>query len=321
MGRVTNYLIRNNGLVEYEVRFPNGRQADFRETRLFVRAWNAPEDPAEVLAAGGAESQYLHDRRNAANGALLSLRSAAQGLTSIPSAGVDFVPHQVAAVRRVLTDPIQRYLLADEVELGKTIEAGLIVRQHLIDDPDTSVLIVVPSHLREQWRAELSGKLRLNQFGEAFECVSHADLERVTRVPDILVVDEAHHLVGTAAGPLARSAGRLRELAVQTTVLLLLSATPALGDGPAPTCVVQSRVWRFRFRAVEARSARRRSLRLPERRVVLAKILWHDGLGLSFCRSIDRGKFIWPSAKEGVVSISAGQRVRAGRNRLEEIRD
>ena len=230
MGRVTNYMIRDNGLVEYEVRFPNGRQADFSETRLFVRPWNAPEDPAEVLAAGGAESQYLYDRRNAASSALLSLRSAAQGLTSIPSAGVDFVPHQVAAVRRVLTDPIQRYLLADEVGLGKTIEAGLIVRQHLIDDPDTSVLIVVPSHLRGQWRAELAEKLRLNQFGEAFECVSHADLERITRVPDILVVDEAHHLVGTEAGPLTRSSGRLRDLAARTSVLLLLSATPALGD-------------------------------------------------------------------------------------------
>ena len=263
VGRVTNYLIRNNGLVEYEVRFPNGRQADFSETRLFVRAWNAPEDPAEVLAAGGAESQYLHDRRNAANGALLSLRSAAQGLTSIPSAGVDFVPHQVAAVRRVLTDPIQRYLLADEVGLGKTIEAGLIVRQHLIDDPDTSVLIVVPSHLREQWRAELSGKLRLNQFGEAFECVSHADLERVTRVPDILVVDEAHHLVGTAAGPLARSAGRLRELAVRTTVLLLLSATPALGDGPHRHASRYAGSGASGSGAVEARPARRRSLHLP----------------------------------------------------------
>ena len=40
----------------------------------------------------------------------------------------------------------------------------------------------------------------------------------------------------------------------------------------------------------------------------LAKILWHDGLGLSlYAKRLDRGKFIWPSAKEGVVSISAAQ--------------
>ena len=44
------------------------------------------------------------------------------------------------------------------------------------------------------------------------------------------------------------------------------------------------------------------------RRGDLAKILWHDGLGLSlYAKRLDRGKFIWPSAKGGVVSISAGQ--------------
>ncbi len=44
------------------------------------------------------------------------------------------------------------------------------------------------------------------------------------------------------------------------------------------------------------------------RRGDLAKILWHDGVGLSlYAKRLDRGKFIWPSAKEGVVSISAGQ--------------
>jgi ATP-dependent helicase HepA len=230
IGRVTNYLVHENGLIDYEIRFPNGKQSEFSETALFVRPWDAPGDPAEVLAAGGAESQFLHDRRQSAIGPLLALRSAAQGLTSLISAGVDFVPHQIAAVRRVLTDPVQRYLLADEVGLGKTIEAGLIIRQHLIDNPDTEVLISVPPHLCEQWRSELVDKLRLDQFGEAFECCAHADLARVSRSPDVLVVDEAHHLVGLESGPLLRSAERLRELASDATVLLLLSATPALGE-------------------------------------------------------------------------------------------
>lgn len=230
VGRVTNYLMKENGLVDYEVRFPNGRQSDFSEVDLFVRPWGAPEDPAEILGAGGAESQFLHDRRQSAIRPLLALRSAAQGLTSLISAGVDFVPHQIAAVRRVLTDPVQRYLLADEVGLGKTIEAGLIIRQHLIDNPETEVLISVPSHLCEQWRSELINKLRLDQFAEAFECCAHADLPRVSRSPDVLVIDEAHHLVGVASGPLSRAAERLRDLARDVPVLLLLSATPALGE-------------------------------------------------------------------------------------------
>lgn len=230
VGRISDYLQQESGLVTYEVRFPNGQQKDFSEIDLFVRPWNAPEDPAEMLAAGAAESQFLHDRRQAALTPLRALTSAAQGLTALLSAGVDFVPHQVAAVRRVLSDPIQRYLLADEVGLGKTIEAGLIIRQHLIDNPETEVLIATPSALCGQWQQELAEKLRLDQFGEPFECCSHADIARVTRTPDVLVVDEAHHLVGLEAGPLAASATRLRELARDVPVLLLLSATPPLGE-------------------------------------------------------------------------------------------
>jgi ATP-dependent helicase HepA len=230
LGRVTRYFRRDDGLIDYEVRFPNGSVADLSELELHVRPWNAPDDPAEVLAAGGAESQFLHDRRNAAVECLTRLRSAAQGLSALSSASVELVPHQIAAVRRILTDPIQRYLLADEVGLGKTIEAGLVVRQHLIDDPSTKVTIGVPSHLIGQWRAELSNKIRLDQFKGAVELLAHEELLSVRRAPDVLVVDEAHHLVGLRAGPLAASAARLEALSRESEVLLLLSATPALSD-------------------------------------------------------------------------------------------
>jgi ATP-dependent helicase HepA len=230
VGRVADFLVSEKGLVEYEVRFPNGKRADFNELCLYIRPWSAPDDPAEILASGGAESQFLHDRRQAAQLPLLRLRSAAQGLTALVSAGIELAPHQVAAVRRVLSDPVQRYLLADEVGLGKTIEAGLVVRQHLIDAPDAKVIVVAPPHLCAQWRQELVTKLRLDQFGDTIEVVAHADLAGVDRAPDILVVDEAHHLVGVASGPLASAAAMLRDLAGQSPILLLLSATPALGD-------------------------------------------------------------------------------------------
>ena len=110
VGRVTDFLTNDNGLVDYEVRFPNGIRADFSELSLFIRPWSAPDDPAEVLASGGAESQFLHDRRQAAVLPLVNLRGAAQGMTALISAGIELAAHQVAAVRRVLTDPVQRYI-------------------------------------------------------------------------------------------------------------------------------------------------------------------------------------------------------------------
>ena len=58
---------------------------------------------------------------------------------------IDLEPHQVEVVRRVLQDPVQRYLLADEVGLGKTIEAGILIRQYVLDDPDRhQVVVLVP---------------------------------------------------------------------------------------------------------------------------------------------------------------------------------
>ena len=231
VGRVVDYWGRNDaGLIEYEIRFPNGNIAKLCESEIFLRPWRTPDDPSEVLANGGAESQFLHDRRQAALRPLLRMRSAAQGLTSLLSAGIDLVPHQVAAVRRVLNDPVQRYLLADEVGLGKTIEAGLIIRQHLIDDPSKKVLVATPRHLEYQWRQELDTKLRLSQFSTAVGICSHENLVSVERAPDILVIDEAHHLVGVETGPLVSPSHCLKRLAEKSPVLLLLSATPPLGD-------------------------------------------------------------------------------------------
>lgn len=114
--------------------------------------------------------------------------------------------------------------------LGKTIEAGLVARQHLIDNPATRVVIAVPEHLRGQWKKELTVKLRLDQFEDAFDLRVHEEIASITEIPDVLIIDEAHHVVGATEGPLADAASRLQQLSRESRVLLLLSATPALSD-------------------------------------------------------------------------------------------
>ena len=230
VGRVVGWAQEPDSSIDYELQFPNGKKAELSETEIQVRPWFTRADPAETLAAGGAESQFLHDRRQSAINSIQGLSGAAEGLTSLLSSGIDLVPHQVAAVRRVLNDPIQRYLLADEVGLGKTIEAGLIVRQHLIDDPSKQALFSVPEPLVDQWRTELRDKFRLDQFGDCVDCIAHECLAHVEVSIPILVIDEAHHLVGEIAGDLDASALRLQELSEASEVLLLLSATPPIGE-------------------------------------------------------------------------------------------
>jgi len=59
---------------------------------------------------------------------------------------IELEAHQIEVVRRVLQDPVQRYLLADEVGLGKTIEAGILIRQRVLDAiEDFAILCSFPS--------------------------------------------------------------------------------------------------------------------------------------------------------------------------------
>ena len=78
--------------------------------------------------------------------------------------------------------------------LGKTIEAGVLIRQHLIDHPwDHDVAIVVPPHLVEQWRQELATKFFVTET-EQVHLISESDLpgRKLPESLSLLVVDEAY---------------------------------------------------------------------------------------------------------------------------------
>src|SRR5947209_2275548 len=108
-----------------------------------------------ALKGSHAEIEYFHSigktHRVTAPVALLRQRAASRGMSGLLSSRIELHSHQVEVIRRVLEDPVQRYLLADEVGLGKTIEAGAILRQYLIDDPSGQALVIVPPLLAQQW--------------------------------------------------------------------------------------------------------------------------------------------------------------------------
>jgi len=157
-------------------------------------------------------------------------------MTGILSSVVEFHEHQVEIARRILEDPIQRYLLADEVGLGKTIEAGFVIRQYLLDKPDGHILILAPPLLRRQWVAELREKFLIDDFvGATVSVLSHeepASWERHANA-ELVVVDEAHHLAAGFDDQEASARERyaaLARLARKAPRLLLLSATPILNN-------------------------------------------------------------------------------------------
>ena len=136
------------------------------------------------------------------------------------------------AALTVLSDPVQRYLLADEVGLGKTIEAGFVIRQTLLDHPDARIVVLAPDALRPQWAQELREKFFIDDFPDAqVKCVGHEEPERWADYHgcELVVVDEAHRVAETddPDKPTYRS---LCTLAHSVPRLLLLSATPVMSQ-------------------------------------------------------------------------------------------
>ncbi len=216
---------------KYYVQFPNYEFGfPIPESELRVR-WDRPvADPVAVLTAGGHESAFFHDARIPFLQDLVAQRAASANTPALLSSAVELFPHQIRAALTVLADPVQRYLLADEVGLGKTVEAGYVIRQTLIDKPNARICIVAPDVLRRQWIRELSLKFFIEDFPRAtIGCVAHENPERWTKHhgSDLVVVDEAHRLVHVS-GPDESPYRELAGLAHSSTRLLLLSATPVM---------------------------------------------------------------------------------------------
>ena len=95
---------------------------------------------------------------------------------------LDLEDYQIEIVSRVLKDPIQRYLLSDEVGLGKTIEAGIILKQFVNDSPQNhKTIIITPPTLVIQWERELEKRFFLSTEIEdkSIEIFSYDDYDKI----------------------------------------------------------------------------------------------------------------------------------------------
>ncbi|MCL6397028.1 RNA polymerase-associated protein RapA [Pectobacterium carotovorum subsp. carotovorum] len=162
------------------------------------------------------------------------------------------IPHQLHIAHEVGQRHAPRVLLADEVGLGKTIEAGMIIHQQLLAGRASRVLIVVPETLQHQWLVEMLR--RFNLLFSLFDDERYAEAKLDSSNPfeteqlvicslgfvqrsaqrfaqlvnadwDLLVVDEAHHLVWSEEIP-SPEYQAIETLARATPAVLLLTATP-----------------------------------------------------------------------------------------------
>lgn len=217
------------------VQFPNRDIANLPASELEVR-WRRPiADPMTFLVRQVTETPRFSDARGLFMKEVTRQRAASLGMSAVLSSSIQLTDYQYKVITRVLQDPVQRYLLADEVGLGKTIEAGVLIRQFLLDNPRTAtVLVVAPASLVDQWRAELIRKFNLDVWmDESLHVVAFDDLPEVKRRivgAGMLVIDEAHHLSTHEDENGVSLFGLVSQYAPSVTAVLLLSATPALAD-------------------------------------------------------------------------------------------
>lgn len=185
----------------------------------------------------------------------LPLMESASALTS---AKIDLLPHQVVLTHRVATASPRRYLIADEVGLGKTIETALILRELASRGELNRALMVVPAGLVNNWHRELNEVFNLdfevfgsegditdrktNAFAKHDRLIASIDtLKRPARIKrlldaprwDLVVFDEAHHLTAYRTGGKVRKTENYKlaeALKDHSRDLLLLSATPHQGN-------------------------------------------------------------------------------------------
>jgi superfamily II DNA or RNA helicase len=173
----------------------------------------------------------------------LSLFEGFDELLCLPALqGVEAHWYQVETVRKVLKQYRGRVLLADEVGLGKTVEAGMVLKEYILRGMAERVLILTPASLVGQWRDEMATKFGID-CATSHDTLFRSDPEQFWAQPrviasiaaarrkdqaellagltyDVVVVDEAHHLRDQA------SASYRLVNSLQKRFLLLLSATP-----------------------------------------------------------------------------------------------
>ena len=175
-----------------------------------------------------------------------AVRRAFEGIRTplAPAVGVaaSIFTHQLTNVRQVLTDVRVRHLLADEVGLGKTVQALMVLNALRSQRSDLRALIVVPDHLVPQWRDEILTRAHSAPFGEdeEFESGQYIRLAWEAQLGmrddegnpaftladidpsrfDVLVVDELHRLRGDVQDRIVRIAADFEHI-------LILTATPA----------------------------------------------------------------------------------------------
>jgi len=255
-----NFLI-NKGQISYEVLYPNGKLEQIDEYEIISKY----ETPIKrIIYSQKLDSFQKFLIKYWAN--LFYSYYTSYQVKCITNSRLSLMPHQINVAHRLSEEYFPRVILADEVGLGKTIEAGIFIKEMMARNLAERILIIVPATLVKQWQFEMQ-----NKFNIAFEVYDGKKVKELSKIGnnkvvdflqnpfyydnliicslqfarnrsynellsqiswDIVIFDEAHHLrrylINTTTGNYRETLNYelARKLSISTESLLLLSATP-----------------------------------------------------------------------------------------------
>ncbi len=252
---IVEALDDRNGVIRYDVirTLENGEQERKALNETRIGATIQLSKPLERLLASQIDYKEWYDLRIEAMQMQANMQNSP--LRGMVGARVGLIPHQFYIAHEVGKRFAPRVLLADEVGLGKTIEAGLIIHQQLKTGRSERILILVPDSLQYQWMIEMRRRFNLNFslfdltrtasikehdpelnpflteqciIASVDLMIDHDDLREQALEAgfDLLVVDEAHHLMWSEEEGGNDRYDLVEELAEKTEGVLLLTATP-----------------------------------------------------------------------------------------------
>ncbi|MFX0082513.1 MAG: SNF2-related protein [Candidatus Hodarchaeota archaeon] len=257
----SNDFMVKDGLISYEFLKDNGKRVQIYENEIYTRYTT----PIEALIA----QKRIHPPKNFLLkywAHLFYSYYTSYQIKCITNSRLSLMPHQINVTHRLSEEHFPRIILADEVGLGKTIEAGIYIKEMMARNLSERILIIVPASLVQQWKFELENKFNLNftiydgkkvkelknrgyfKSAQLFQNPFYYDnliicslqfarnrkyIELLSKISwDIVIFDEAHHLrrylINATTGRYRETLNYelARNLSTTCESMLLLTATP-----------------------------------------------------------------------------------------------
>lgn len=226
--KVLSFQKAKDGYYYYYIQNQNNKQVIKACEREIIASFNNGHiDPCTQLGRYEFQNPCWYLGRAVVSKSMNILENSIYGFKELAGSKIYLMPHQVNAIMRCLQESPCRYMLADEVGMGKTVEAISVYKIFSLNKSNAKALVVVPTTLKEQWKSELLLKFNIMEGYDAnnnlllVKSIDDISSEDLSKSWDFIIVDEVHKFLFSEG-----EYKKLHTLSENTKNLLLLSATP-----------------------------------------------------------------------------------------------